>query len=258
MNNTKKVIILVIAVIAAIAVFVAGFIIIGNYINKKPERLAQSFKNKIIGTWTSDYDISELSFYKDDTAGLNILGISVSGTYPVAYEKETEQYNISLTYNSDIGISVSREFTNVKLDEINNTLTLTDKNSNVNIVLKRETAENNTSSVSSTENNDSGKNTGTSDPNLQKKLLGKWNNSNDNGGYVFYEDGTADVSLSSFNTKGTYTVSKDDDGKTRLKVSYKTAIGMTISNSYYAQIENDVLELSQVGAENIILKYTRG
>ncbi len=259
MNNTKKVIIWVICVIAAIAVFIGGFLLISNYINKKPERLAESFKEKISGTWTGDYDISEVTFNNDNSVQLKLLGIELSGTFTVSYDKETEQYSMNISYNSDIGISVSRDFTNVKLDEINNTISLNDKESGVVITLKRKNTENSTDNIT-TQNNDTEKknDSASSDKAFQKNLLGKWINSNDNGGYCFYEDGSVDVSLSNINAKGTYSVSKDDDGKTRIKISYKTSIGMSISNSYYAQIKDDVLALSQVGAENIVLKYTRG
>ena len=100
MSNTKKVIIWVLSTVAAIAVIIAGFVLITNYINKKPERMAQSFKEKIIGTWAGDYEISKITFNEDNQARLDVLGVGVSGTYTVTYDKETEQYSMNLSYNS--------------------------------------------------------------------------------------------------------------------------------------------------------------
>ena len=257
MSNTKKVIIWVLSTVAAIAVIIAGFVLITNYINKKPERMAQSFKEKIIGTWAGDYEISKITFNEDNQARLDVLGVGVSGTYTVTYDKETEQYSMNLSYNSSVGISVNRDFRS-SLNESETELALTDKESGFNLQFKKNDS-NASIDVKSTEANTSSatEKQATADPDFQKKLIGKWINSNNNGGYDFREDGSVGVSLSNLNAEGTYTVTKDDDGKTRLKVSYKTAIGMTISNSYFAQIENNELALSQVGAENIILKYTK-
>lgn len=250
----KKVIIWAVCFIAAAAVIIAGVLLVSSYINKKPERLAEKFKEEIYGTWTGDYDISNITFNQDGTAQLKVLGVGVDGTYTVTYNETDEQYYINLNYNSSIGLSVSKDFKAVH-DGINSTLTLNDKESGMNLTFKRDQSQNADDQPTTSAKSKSGSLKNSKD--VKAAIIGKWVNSGDNGGYVFYEDGSVDVSLSSFTGKGTYTVSADDSGKCRLKISYKTAIGLNISNSYYAEISDGTLSLSQVGAENIVLKYTK-
>ena len=56
--------------------------------------------------------------------------------------------------------------------------------------------------------------------------------------------------------KGAYTVTREGE-KYKLKISYKTVVGTTISNSYYAEISESTLTLTQIGLESLSVKYTR-
>ena len=83
-----------------------------------------------------------------------------------------------------------------------------------------------------------------------------WQGVSGSDGYQFYEDGSVDVNLLNLSAKGTYTVTREGE-KYKLKISYKTVVGTTISNSYYAEISESTLTLTQIGLESLSVKYTR-
>ena len=93
----------------------------------------------------------------------------------------------------------------------------------------------------------------------QKELLGKWVSSvSKNSGYEFREDSTVYIKTIGVGTEGTYNVSIDTvTNACVLKVNYVSIAGMSISNSYYVTIEEDLLTLTQIGAESIKTTYMK-
>lgn len=258
-SNTKKVVIWVACVLLVIAAAVTASILIADYTRKKPERLAGDFQKNLIGSWDGDYDISSLSFAENNSVSLKLLGINLNGTYSVKFDENSQRYTVTLNYNSSLGVSVSRSF-DAAISEENKTLTLNDLQSDLKLVYKKSGDHQTLPSVSSsTQSNlaeDKSDKSVVDNVKMAKDLCGKWQGVSGSDGYEFYADGTVDVNLLNLSAKGTYTVTRDGE-KNKLKISYKTVVGTTISNSYYAEIDGATLTLTQIGLESLSVKYTK-
>jgi hypothetical protein len=93
----------------------------------------------------------------------------------------------------------------------------------------------------------------------QKELIGKWVSSvSKNSGYEFREDSTVYIKTIGVGSEGTYNISIDATTNVCvLKINYVSIAGMNISNSYHVTIEEDLLTLTQIGAENIKTTYMK-
>lgn len=259
-SNTKKVVIWVVCVLLVAAVAVTASVLITNYERKKPERLASDFQEDIIGTWSGNYDISSLTFGDNSSVSLSLLGVKANGKYSVKYDEESHRYTLSLSYDSSVGVSVKRSF-DASMSEDGKTLTLNDLQSSLKLVYNKSTeqitsnSDTSTTQVSTTSKNQKSGVDAEIDS-FSSKIKGKWQGVSGSDGYEFYDDGSVDVNLLNLSAKGTYSVTSEE-GKIRLKISYKTVVGATISNSYYAEIGNSTLNLTQIGLESISVTYTR-
>ena len=258
--GAKKVIAFVAGVLLVAAVIVGTVVIAVNYNKKKPERLTEDFTQKIAGVWEGSNDISSLRFDESGGATLTVLRVPVNGSYTVECEPETLNYTLSLSYKSSIGISVSRSF-DATLYEAENKLVLKDKQSGVELTYYKSdsasTQPDTTAKTQMTMQTESTTAAEKTDSAFEKSLLGKWKSASENSGYEFLEGGKVNVSLLSVSVEGTYTVTTENDGRVRLKISYKPPVGASVSNSYYAEINGDSLVLTQIGYETISLNYTR-
>lgn len=259
-SNTKKVIIWVACVLLVAALAVTASVLITNYARKKPERLAGDFQSDIVGTWSGNYDISSLTFRENNGVSLNMLGINLNGTYSVKYDKDSQRYTLALIYDSSVGVSVKRSF-DASVSEDGKTLTLNDLQSDFKLVYKKSENQSTSNAVTSGTQASSAPseqktNSAADVKSFSAELKGKWQGVSDSDGYQFYEDGSVDVNLLNLSAKGTYTVTHEGE-KYKLKISYKTVVGTTISNSYYAEISESTLTLTQIGLESLSVKYTR-
>ncbi len=253
MKIVKRTIIgvLVVALLAFTAVFVLDAYNTGKFGNKAG-KTAEDFTESILGTWVGQYSLSRVTFEPDGKAVLTMLGVELDADYSDSYNLETKTHTLTLRYNTSIGLSVERYFT-ARLD--GDRLFLTD--SQFESVTMRYTR---TKDVS--EESDSKEDKTVYNPGIevyQKEILGKWISSvSKNSGYEFREDSTVYIKTIGVGTEGTYNVSIDKTTNACvLKVNYISIVGMNISNSYYVTIEDDLLALTQVGAENIKTTYMK-
>lgn len=260
-SATKKVIIWVVCVVIVAAIAITAALAITAYNKAKPERLIEDLQSKLTQTWTGDNEISSLGFDGERNVKLVIFGVELNGIYTLNYNEETAKYSMYIQYDSSIGLSVKRNF-DVYVSEIDGTLTLVDQESGIRLVYSSsgssiKTNPNIAPTTTTTTSQSSSQNQA-DDLAFAQALCGKWQGTTLSvGGYEFFNDGSVNVNLLSASLKGSYTISAQDDGKTRLKISYVSVAGATISNSYYASITENTLNLEQVGYESISLKYTR-
>mgnify|MGYP004562500995 FL=1 len=147
------------------------------------------------------------------------------------------------------------------MSEDGKTLTLNDLQSDFKLVYKKSENQSTSNAVTSGTQTSSAPseqktNSAADVKSFSAELKGKWQGVSGSDGYQFYEDGSVDVNLLNLSAKGIYTVTREGE-KYKLKISYKTVVGTTISNSYYAEISESTLTLTQIGLESLSVKYTR-
>lgn len=248
MANIKK----AIAGLALLAVLIFTIVFLSNAYNTgkighKADKIADTFAQDIVGTWTGKYQISGITFKEDGTTSLTMLGVALDGTYEDSFDLETEKHTLTLKYSTILGISVERKY-EAKLD--GDKLRLTDVEHDM--VELRYTREN-TASDAETETGENGKEKTVFNPGVdvyQKELLGKWTSTaNANSGYEFIDESTVSIKLMGVSYNGTYTMTFDEnENQCLLKINYASVAGMKISNSYYVSIADNVLTLKQKGA----------
>lgn len=253
MKTVKRIIIgvLVVALLAFTAVFVLDAYNTGK-IGDKAGKTAEGFTESILGTWNGKNALSRVTFKPDGKATITLLGVELDADYTDSYDLETKRHTLTLRYNSSLGLSVERYFT-ARLD--GDRLMLVDTQfESVTMWYTRSTdvSDEPDSKVDNTVYN----------PGVevyQKELLGKWVSSvSKNSGYEFREDSTVYIKTIGVGAEGTYNVSIDETTNACvLKVNYVSIAGMSISNSYYVTIEEDLLTLTQIGAENIKTTYMK-
>lgn len=246
-------------IIGAVVVILVAFtllFVIDAYntgkIGDKAGKVETDFTEQIMGTWTGDYSISQITFEAEGKAKLTMLGVVVDGEYADSYDINTDKHTLKIKYITSVGLSVERFYDAVLIDD---KLVLTDTQfETVKLSYKR--SENSGSSQ-----NNSGSTT-IYNPGISvysKELLGSWvSTSSANSGFEFKENGEVYVKLLSIGYDGKYTVSIDEtNNRCILKINYISIGNVTISNSYYVTIEDTLLTLTQIGAENIETTYTK-
>ena len=253
MQNIKKaaVGIVLLVVILFTVVFLANAYNTGK-IGHKADKIADTFAEDIIGSWTGKYQISGITFKEDGKTSLNMLGVALDGTYSDSYDLETKTHTLTLKYKTVLGLSVERSY-EAKLD--GDKLRLTD--TQLDSVELRYTRN----GASDEAETGSEKKTEIYNPGIdiyKKEILGKWNSSTGtNSGYEFIDESTVSIRLMGVSYEGTYSVSIDEATQQCLmKIDYASVAGIKISNSYYVIIADDVLTLTQKGA-NISTTFTK-
>lgn len=255
MKFIQKIIIgiLVLALLVFTAVFVLNAYNTGK-IGDKAGKIADTFTEDIIGTWTGEHSISKITFKEDGTTSLTMLGIVLNGKYSDSYDLNTQEHTLKVKYNTSLGLSVERYF---KADLDENTLSLIDTQiDSVKLIYTRET------SSSEPDNNSGDKTTKLYNPGIEvykAELLGEWLASkSSNSGYEFRDDGTVYLKLMGVGYDGKYSISiEDETNRCVLKINYISVAGININNSYYVTIEENLLTLTQKGAENISTSYQK-
>lgn len=253
MKFVKKIIIgvLVLGLLAFTAVFVLDAYNTGK-IGDKAGKTAEDFTESILGTWTGQNALSKITFKADGKATVTLLGVELDADYNDSYNLETQRHTLSLRYNTSLGLSVERYFT-ARID--GDRLMLVDSQfESVTMWYTRSTDINSES--------DSKEEKTVYNPGIevyQKELIGKWVSSvSKNSGYEFREDSTVYIKTIGVGSEGTYNISIDATTNVCvLKINYVSIAGMNISNSYHVTIEEDLLTLTQIGAENIKTTYMK-
>lgn len=65
------------------------------------------------------------------------------------------------------------------------------------------------------------------------------------------------ISLAGFSTDGTYSLSVNENGQCELKINYVSIVGVTVSNTYIAEIDETELTLAQKNAESVSVTYNK-
>lgn len=243
--------VLVCALLTFTCVFVLNAYNTGK-IGNKAEKIADTFTEDIIGTWTGKYSISKIEFRADGTTSLTMLGIVLNGEYSDSYDLENETHTLQVKYKTSLGISVERYF----LAELkNDTLSLIDSQiDSVKMIYTR---------IASTENATESQDTELIyNPGLdvyKSELLGEWlSDSLTNSGYMFRDDSTVYIKLYGVGYDGKYSVSIDPEtNRCLLKINYVSVAGVTVSNTYFVTIEDDILTLTQKNYESITNSYQK-
>lgn len=253
MKFVKKIIIgvLVLGLLAFTAVFVLDAYNTGK-IGDKAGKTAEDFTESILGTWTGQNALSKITFKADGKATVTLLGVELDAVYTDSYNLETQRHTLSLRYNTSLGLAVERYFT-ARIDG--------DKLMLVDSQFESVTMWYTRADVADSESDGKEEQT-VYNPGIevyQKELIGKWVSSvSKNSGYEFREDSTVYIKTIGVGSEGTYSISVDSTTNACvLKVNYVSIAGMNISNSYYVTIEEDLLTLTQIGAENIKTTYMK-
>ena len=243
--------VLVVALLAFTAVFVLNAYNTGK-IGNKAGKIEDTFTEDIIGTWTGKYSISKIEFNPDGTTSLTMLGIVLNGEYSDSYDLENEVHTLKVEYKTSLGLSVERFFTAELKD---NTLSLIDSQlDSVKMIYTRESAsDENVSSHNKTEIYNPGIDV------YKNELLGEWlSDKISNSGYVFKDETTVRLKIYGVGYDGTYSVSIDpESNRCILKIHYVSVAGVTVSNTYFVAIEDDILTLTQKGNEIISTSYRK-
>ncbi len=241
--------VMVIALLSFTVVFILNAYNTGK-IGDKAGKIADTFTEDIVGSWTGKYSISKMSFNPDGTTSLTMLGIVLNGEYSDSYDLQKEVHTLTVTYKTSLGLTVERVFTAELKDD---TLSLVDSQlDSVKMIYNRENA--------SSENNQSSDKTEIYNPGIevyQKELSGEWQSDKiSNSGYNFKDESTVHLKIYGVGYDGRYSVSIDPaSNRCLLKINYVSIAGVTVSNTYYVTIEDDVLTLTQKGYENISALY---
>ncbi len=251
-------------IIAAMVVILLGFTVFfvldayntGEFGNKAG-KISDDFTEQLVGAWTGKYSISEISFEDDGTTSLTLLGVELKGEFEDSYDLEKEEHTLRIKYISSLGVSVEKYF---KAELSGDTLTLTDTQlDSVKMVYTRgskahrDGAEDKKTTESTTflpNQNESF---------YKEKLIGTWSSTaSQNSGYEFREDMTVNLKLLGIGYDGNYSV-YIEEGSNRcvLKINYISVGDINVNNSYYVNIEDDTLTLTQKGAETLKTTYNK-
>ena len=241
--------VLVVALLSFTIAFVLNAYNSGK-IGDKAGKIADTFTEDIVGSWTGKYSISKMSFNADGTTSLTMLGIVLNGEYSDSYDLQKDVHTLTVTYKTSLGLSVERVFTAELKDD---KLSLIDSQlDTVKMIYTRENA--------STENKDAGNTTEIYNPGIdvyQKELLGEWlSDKISNSGYIFKDESAVHLKIYGVGYDGRDSVSIDPvSNRCLLKINYVSVAGVTVSNTYFVTIEDNILILTQKGYENISTSY---
>ena len=254
MKIIQKIIIgvLVVALLVFTAVFVLNAYNTGK-IGDKAGKIADTFTEDIIGTWTGEHSISKITFNEDGTTSLTMFVIVINGEYSDSYDLNTHVHTLKVKYTSSLGLSVERYFTAELKD---NTLSLID--SQLDSVKMIYTRNGTTDESTTNENKTSIKHNPGIDV-YKKEILGEWLSSDvPNSGYEFKDESNVFLKIYGVGYDGTYSVSVEPNtNRCVLKINYISVAGVNVSNSYYVTITDDILTLIQKSFENITSTYKK-
>lgn len=242
--------VLVVALLGFTFVFVLDAYNTGK-IGDKAGKTAEEFTENLLGTWQGEHAISRITFKEDGKAVLTMLGIEIDAEYADSYNLETQIHTLKLKYNTSLGISVERYY---KAERSEDTLTLIDSQFD-SVALKYRKSDEKIDSSQKEEKT-------VYNPGVDvyaKELLGQWISSvSKNSGYEFKDNTSVYIKTLGVGTDGSYSLSIDETtNRCILKIKYISVAGVSISNSYYITIEEDILTLTQIGAENIQTTYKK-
>lgn len=261
MKEIKKAVvgIVLLALIVFTVLFLANAYNNGT-IGHKAEKVADTFTEDIIGTWTGKYSVSKIRFEEGGNTSLTMLGVTLHGTYSDSYNLEKETHTLTIKYDTVLGVSVERSYKAV-LKEDSLTLTDTQLDSvvmNYSRVAETAAAEDSGDVEESTPEEDSTVYNPGADV-YNTALLGVWKGEKSGvSGYEFFDGGRVSVKVAGFSAEGTYTLTEENStGRCVLKISGPAVMGVNISNEYYVTIADDVMSLTQKGLESIVLTYIK-
>lgn len=250
--------VVVIALLAFTAFFVLDAYNKGT-IGNKAEKVADSFIEELIGGWQGEASISRITFKEDGKVTLTVLGAALNGEYEDNFDLETQKHTLWVKYTTAFGVSVEAYY----IAEINgDKLSLIDTRlDSVKMIYTRigSSAENNTDLETDTTGKSSDKVYNPGTKRAMKELMGKWNSTqSQSSGFEFKEDSTVSLRLLGIGYDGTYSLETDAaTNRIVLKIEYISVGNVSVSNSYYMSIEDDIMTLYQVGYENISTTYKK-
>lgn len=257
--------VLVVALLIFTAIFVVDAYNTGK-IGNKDERVALGFVEDIEGTWknTSSGSIASMvsgaRFSENGELTVWTFGQKASGEYSDTYDLDTKQHTLTVKGNIYGGLSIERDFT-AELEK--DTLTLKDTKSSLSFTLVRAeenelTTEKTTTAQPKTEKSTKSEATSAVPKNYSKAILGKWvSKLSSASGYEFAEDSTVKISLIGFTTEGSYTMTMDENGECELSIKYISVAGVSVSNTYFVEVDQAQLKLTQKGAEAVSVTYIK-
>lgn len=259
-------------VVVALLIFTAVFVINAyntGRIGNKDEKVANEFIEEIQGVWkntstgTVASKVSTVRFGEDGRLTVIVLGQTVGGTYSDEYDLDSKKHILTVKGNIYGGLSIERSF-EASLNEDKDTLTLKDTNGSFDFTLVKTdetelTTEKTTQKQETTVRKTDKPIAPTGDTaKYAEALLGKWGSRlNMASGYEFVDYSTVRISLAGISTDGTYTLSLNENGRCEVKINYVSLAGMTVSNTYIAEIGETELTLIQKNAESVSVTYVK-
>ena len=245
--------VIVLALLAFTAFFVLDAYNKGT-IGNKAEKVADSFTEDLIGTWQGEASISRITFKEEGKVTLTVFGAALNGEYQDNFDLDTQKHTLKVKYTTAFGVSVEAYY----IAEINeNELSLIDTRlDSVKMIYTK---------VNSADASDPADTTTTSKvynpgvDKVKKDIIGKWNSTqSQSSGYEFKEDSTVSLRLLGISYDGSYAIETDSaTNRVILKINYVSVGNVSVSNSYYMSIADDVMTLNQVGYENISTTYEK-
>lgn len=259
-------------VVVALLIFTAVFVINAyntGKIGNKDEKTAADFVEDIQGIWkntstgTVASKVNSVRFGEDGKLTVVVLGQTASGTYTDEYDLDSKKHTLTVKGNVYGGLSIERSF-EATLNEDKDTLTLKDTKGSFDFTLvKTDETELTTVKTTQTEKTTVPKTSKSSEitgdtAQYAEALLGKWTSKlSSASGYEFVDSSTVRISLVGFSTDGTYSLSVNENGQCELKINYVSLAGMTVSNTYIAEIGETELTLIQKNAESVSVTYVK-
>lgn len=259
-------------VVAALLIFTAVFVINAyntGRIGNKDEKVAGDFVEDIQGVWkntstgTIASKVNSVRFGEDGRLTVVVLGQTASGTYSDEYDLDSKKHTLTVKGNIYGGLSIERSF-EASLNEDKDTLTLKDTKGSFDFTLVKtdetELTTAKTTQAPKTTVPKTEKSTALSGDAAKyaEALRGKWvSKLSSASGYEFIDDSTVRISLVGFSTDGTYSITANENGKCEIRIYYIGVAGVTVSNTYIADIGETELTLIQKNAESVSVTYVR-
>ena len=260
--SSNKNLVFTIGSLALVAAIVLGILGLSSAYNNgkighKAQKVADTFTTDIIGSWTGKHSVSKMEFKDDGTIALTMLGVVIDGTYSDSYDLNTQVHTLTLKYSTVLGVSVERSYV-AKLD--GDKLSLTDTQfDSAKLYYTRDAANSTATKDNKKDKSDKSEIYNPGIDVYQQEILGEWKVTNGkNSGYTFKDSSTVSIKLLGVSYDGTYSVSVDEaTGRCELKITYASLAGLNVSNRYYVTIADDVLTLTQIGAESVSTTYQK-
>lgn len=259
-------------VVVALLIFTAVFVVNAyntGKIGNKDEKVANYFVEDIQGVWkntstgTIASKVNSVRFGEDGRLTVVVLGQTASGTYIDEYDIDSKKHTLTVKGNIYGGFSVERSF-EASLNEDKDTLTLKDTKGSFDFTLVKTdeteltTAKTTQAPITTARKTEKPAESAGDTAQYAEALLGKWvSKLNTASGYEFVDSSTVRISLVGFSTDGTYTLSVNENGQCELKINYVSLAGVTVSNTYIAEIGESELTLIQKSAESLSVTYVK-